>query len=100
MAAAALGHGEFERTLCWCCGGSFEDLQLTRLGDHPEVGVCAGCARWLHRRSRAAADSGSRHPAALARHMIDATRGAVMRRGIQDWPLIGPILRRLDHHLP
>ncbi|WP_371406803.1 hypothetical protein OHA10_14945 [Kribbella sp. NBC_00662] len=51
--------------LCWCCGNQFEEQDLVRLGSHPEVGVCSGCARFLHR-----------------------------------LPLLGPLLHRLDHHLP
>jgi hypothetical protein len=34
---------------CWCCGAEFEERDLVRLGSHPEVGVCFGCARFLQR---------------------------------------------------
>jgi hypothetical protein len=49
MAAMALAPTQVERPACWCCGSMFAEQDLTRLGIHPEVGVCAGCAQWLHR---------------------------------------------------
>jgi hypothetical protein len=98
--AAAVEHDQAERAWCWCCGNTFDEADLTRLGSHPEVGVCAGCAQWLHRRARSAADTGSRTPAAWTRRGVNTIRGRVMRAGIQDWPVVGPLLRRLDRHLP
>lgn len=95
----ALGDSEAGHA-CWCCGRTFAETELTRLGSHPEVGVCAGCARWLNRRARAAADRGRRTPAVTARRGLDRARRLVMRRGMQGWPLLGPVLRRLDRHLP
>jgi hypothetical protein len=88
------------RHACWCCGRTFAETELTRLGSHPEVGVCAGCARWLNRRARAAADRGRRTPAVTARRGLDRARRLVMRRGLQGWPVLGAALRRLDRHLP
>ena len=100
MADVAVAHDQIERTVCWCCGKDVEEPQLLRLGDHPEVGVCTRCAHWLHRRARAVADTGSRRPGALVRRTIDAARRAVVRRGIPHVPLVGPMLRWLDRHLP
>jgi hypothetical protein len=88
------------RHACWCCGRALGETELTRLGSHPEVGVCAGCARWLYRRARAAAEKGRRSPAVTARRGLDRARHLVMRRGLQGWPVLGPVLRRLDRHLP
>lgn len=85
---------------CWCCGTPFEDSELTRLGEHPEVGVCAGCAHWLYRRARLGADRHRRAPTAVLRRGVHRTRGAVIRLGAPDWPVLGPLLRRLDRHLP
>ena len=100
MVAAAVAHDQVERPVCWCCGSTYAEQDLTRLGDHPEVGVCAGCALWLHRRARSAVDVSRRGPAAVVRRGLDAARGRVMRGGAQDWPVLGPLLRRLDRHLP
>ena len=85
---------------CWCCGNTFDESDLTRLGAHPEVGVCAGCAHWLNRRARLAGDHDRRTPGAMVRRGIHAARAGVMRAGIHDWPLVGPLLRRVDRHLP
>jgi hypothetical protein len=99
-AQAAVEHEQVERPVCWCCGNTFDEQDLSRLGSHPEVGVCAGCARWLHRRARSASDAGRRTPGAALRRAVAAARGRVMRAGVQDWPAVGSLLRRLDKHLP
>ena len=43
-------------TTCWCCGQPRPESDLLRLGQHPEVGVCARCAHSLHRRAQERAD--------------------------------------------
>jgi hypothetical protein len=100
MADAAVEHEQAERSACWCCGNTFDEHDLTRLGGHPEVGVCEGCARWLHRCARSASDRSNGSPAAAARRGIEVARARVMRAGVQDWPVDGTLLRRLDRHLP
>lgn len=79
---------------CWCCGGSFPEDRLVRLGDHPEVAVCFACAGYLNRRAREG--QASRRPRALA----EATRRMVTNRGWHRAPVIGRALRWLDHHSP
>ena len=100
--AAAESAGDLQQVepSCWCCGNAFDERDLTRLGTHPEVGVCAGCAHWLHRRARSGADAARTTPSAVVRRGIAGARGRVMRAGAQDWPVLGPLLRRLDRHLP
>lgn len=101
MAAAAVEHAPTERPSCWCCGSTFTEQNLVRLGNHPEVAVCPGCAQWLHRRARNGIDAGRRRtPSAVLLRGLDAARVKVLRAGAQDWPIIGPVLRRLDRHLP
>jgi hypothetical protein len=100
MAAAAVEHAQVERPACWCCGNTFEEQELSRLGSHPEVAVCAGCARWLHRRARPSSDAGVRTPGAVVLRAVAAARHRLMRAGLQDWPVVGRLLRRLDQHLP
>ncbi|WP_427384503.1 hypothetical protein [Janibacter sp. G56] len=99
-AQAAVQDEQAQRPSCWCCGNTFDEQDLSRLGTHPEVGVCAGCAQWLHRRARSTAETGRRTPGAAARRAVSAVRGRVMRAGVQDWPVVGFLLRRLDKHLP
>ena len=100
MAAIAQEHGQVQIPSCWCCGNTFDEKDLTRLGSHPEVGVCAGCALWLSRRARSAADAGLRTPGARLRRTAASTRDTVRRAGLHEWPVLGPLLRRLDRHLP
>ena len=74
---------------CWCCGNTFDESDLTRLGAHPEVGVCAACAHWLDRRARLGRD---RDPAHTRRDGAPGhPRGPVrvMHAGIHDWLLVG-----------
>lgn len=87
------------RTSCWCCGNTFDERTLARLGCHPEVAVCAGCARWLFRRARSAADASVSTPAPALRRLVAAVRNRVMHAGLPGWPLLGPLLRRLDRHM-
>ena len=100
MSAVAEGYDPAEPGRCWCCGNAFAERELTRLGSHPEVGVCAGCAHWLYRRSRVRSDIGRRTPRARVRRRVHAVRARVVRTGAHHWPLLGPLLRRLDRHLP
>lgn len=101
MATSAVEHEQAEQPRCWCCGNLFVDSELTRLGNHPEVGVCAGCARWLHRRAGSGVDARLRQaPGAWVRRAVGVVRGRVIRSGAPDSPLLGPLLRRLDRHLP
>ncbi len=85
---------------CWCCGAAVEEAALTRLGTHPEVGLCADCARWVHRRARAAAERGRRTPGTVVRRSVEGSRDWVMAMGAHGWPVLGPLLRRLDRFLP
>lgn len=100
MATPATEHEHAGQAHCWCCGNAFDESNLTRLGANPEVGVCAGCVHWLHRRARAAADGELRTRGAWVRRVVGSARGQVMRAGAQDWPVIGALFRRLDRHLP
>jgi hypothetical protein len=100
MEAAAVMHDQADSVTCWCCGNAFDEHDLSRLGSHPEVAVCGRCAQWLYRRARANAESGSRTPGVLVRRGLAAARRGVMRARLQGWPVLGPLLRRLDRHLP
>lgn len=85
---------------CWCCGSAFPEADLVRLGQHPEVGVCLGCARWLYRRRTERLDRARPTVPARVRSVVRATRAAVIRRGWPDRPKLGRLLRWIDRHIP
>jgi hypothetical protein len=85
---------------CWCCGGEFEDRDLVRLGAHPEVGVCLGCARHLQRRAAEREDELRPSRAARVRAGVRGARDWVIGRGWHQLPILGRLLRRIDRHLP
>ena len=90
--AEAVGDEGFNEVACWCCGQWRVESGVVRLGEHPEVAVCFGCAHFLH----AARPS----PAARARDFLRAARELVIRRGWHSLPVIGAMLRRLGSRLP
>jgi hypothetical protein len=85
---------------CWCCGKTFGEDTLVRLGAHPEVGVCLQCAIWLKR--RALAHHHKQHPSLPGRLLseIDTVRNKVIERGWHNHPWLGPLLRRINRYLP
>jgi hypothetical protein len=89
--------GETGESGCWCCGRVTSEEGLVRLGNHPEVGVCIGCVRFLGRRARD-------HKASVMRKRLRGTaesiRGEVMSRGWHERPVIGPALLWINRHVP
>jgi hypothetical protein len=85
---------------CWCCGGSFAEPELVHLGSHPEVGLCADCAHWVHR--RAAEQAAARRGGLPARYRgaFAATRSWVIQHEVHNLPVLGRLLRGLDRRLP
>ena len=86
---------------CWCCGGAFTEPELVYLDSHPEVGLCAGCAHWVHRRAseQATARRGG-GPSARYRRAFAATRSWVILHEVHNLPVLGRLLRDLDRRLP
>ena len=82
---------------CWCCGSSFPESALTRLGQHPEVGVCTGCADYLRRRARASQAGRITGPLYRAGNRI---RDAIIARGWHNRPVAGAVLRAVDRKSP
>jgi hypothetical protein len=82
---------------CWCCGRTTAEEALVRLGNHPEVGVCASCVRFLGRRARD-------YQASVVRKQLrgaaESVRGQVISRGWHERPVIGPVLLWIDRHVP
>jgi hypothetical protein len=82
---------------CWCCGRMTAQEALVRLSNHPEVGVCISCVRFLSRRARDYQASVTRKK---LRGTAESIRGQVMSRGWHERPVIGPALRWIDKHVP
>lgn len=85
---------------CWCCDGEFAEISLVRLGAHPEVAVCTGCAFYLNRRAVAKEDAHRRGPGSRVRGGIAALRRWVIDHGWHERGRLGALLRRIDRHLP
>jgi hypothetical protein len=85
---------------CWCCGHQRAESDVVRLGEHPEVAVCLGCAHFLHQRARGREDAARPSPASRVRDALRAGRRLVMRRGWHQAPVLGRVLRRLGQRLP
>ena len=86
--------------VCWCCGQPQHADDIVHLGNHPEVGVCLGCAHYLHQQARGREDAAHPSPAARARDALRAARSLVIARQWHEKPLIGRPLRWLGRHLP
>lgn len=86
--------------VCWCCGNQFDEPDLVRLGSHPEVGVCFGCARFLQRRAAERRDELRPTRASRVRDGVRGIREGVIARGWHRLPAVGRVLRRIDRHLP
>lgn len=97
--AGAPGHvsGPVE---CWCCGERQAESSVVRLGNHPEVAVCLGCAHSLHRGARAREDVGVRSAGSAGRALLRAATSTVVRHGWHTRPVIGPVLRAIGRRLP
>ena len=87
-------------TGCWCCGTKYPEAELVRLGQHPEVGVCLRCARWLQRRAVQRHDEHHPSPTARLHAGIRAVQSAVIRKGWHERGMLGGVLRWIDRRLP
>ncbi len=85
---------------CWCCGSAYQESDLVRLGNHPEVGVCLACAHYLHQQARGREDARRPSPASRVRDQLRAARQVVIRRGWHRNRVIGRPLRWLGRRLP
>jgi hypothetical protein len=85
---------------CWCCGQRFSAERLVHLGNHPEVGVCLGCAHFLHQQAHARADQLRPSLAGRMRDQLRRARKQVRDHHWHQQPVIGPALRWLGRYLP
>ena len=100
MAMLSTGREPADRTFCWCCGQEQPPHDLVHLDDHPEVGVCLGCAHFLHQQAWIREDA--RRPSAMTRVRdgMRSIRELVTRHGLHRKPVFGPVLRWLGSRLP
>jgi hypothetical protein len=89
-----------EQSSCWCCGVPYAEEELVYLGSHPEVGLCANCALWVHRRAAEAAASRRGGPASWYRLAFRRATDWVLEHDLQNRPGIGRLLLRLNRLLP
>ena len=96
-AADAGGGGEAE---CWCCGQRYPGERLVRLGSHPEVAVCLGCAHFLHHQAGQREDALRPSIASRLRDGLRWARRVVMDHCWHQRPAVGRPLRWLGRRLP
>ena len=85
---------------CWCCGARGAPSRMVRLGDHPEVHLCPGCAHFVHQQACRIEDEVDPGPVALVRDRLRTLRALVIRRGWHHNRVIGGTLRWLGRYLP
>jgi hypothetical protein len=100
QASGTVGGGVAGEVVCWCCGQQRAESDVVRLGEHPEVAVCLGCAHFLHQQARGREDAARRSPASLVRDGLRAGRRLVMRRRWHQAPVLGRALRWIGRRLP
>lgn len=87
-------------TKCWCCNGEYDERELVRLGAHPEVGICLACA--VDVKQRAGEREDELRPTAITKLRTGVRRSRVWVIA-HDWhnrPILGPVLRWINRHLP
>lgn len=85
---------------CWCCGAIEDPARLVHLGNHPEVTLCLGCARWVSKRAWEIEDASKAGPVVRVRDRFRAARRAVVDRGWHHHRVFGGPLRWLGKRLP
>lgn len=85
---------------CWCCGIVDDPSLMIHLGNHPEVALCRGCARWAAKQAWEIDDRAKTGPLVIARDRFRNLRQAVVDRGWYHGKLIGRPLRWLGRRLP
>jgi hypothetical protein len=100
MAIPAARDESIELIECWCCGQRQSEHTVVRLGNHPEVCVCLGCAHFLHLQARTREDTLRPSLGSGLRGWLRFARRAVIQREWHQKRVIGPPLRWLGRHLP
>ncbi|HEY2296438.1 MAG TPA: hypothetical protein VGH43_01820 [Jatrophihabitans sp.] len=89
-----------ESSECWCCGAVGDPDRMVHLGNHPEVALCIGCARWAAQQAWGLEDRSKSGPLVAARDGLRAARRTVIEHGWQHNRVIGGPLRWIGKRLP
>lgn len=100
MAETRREDGHAEPSRCWCWGSRIDAGRVVRLGDHPEVGICPRCARWIGKSGREIEDRDPHGGAVLLRDQMRRLRCTAVAKGWQHRPLVGKGLRWLGRWMP
>lgn len=98
--SAAVEDSELEPSACWCCGTIDAHERMVHLGNHPEVSLCLGCARWAAKEAWEIEDHGRTGPVVWARDRFRAIRRGVVDRGWHSHRVFGGLLRWLGKRVP
>jgi len=85
---------------CWCCGAVGDPTRMVHLGRHPEVSVCAACARWAAKQAWELDDQSKTGPLVRVRDRCRSVRQTVIRKGWHHNRVIGAPLRWIGKHTP
>jgi hypothetical protein len=85
---------------CWCCGRVDAPTLMVHLGNHPEVALCRGCARWAAHQAWEIDDRAKTGVLVSMRRRLRTVRQAIVERGWHHSRLFGPPLRWLGDRLP
>jgi hypothetical protein len=73
---------------------------MVHLGNHPEVALCRGCARWAGKQAGQIDDRSKTGPLVAARNGLRSARQEVIRRGWHRSRVLGAPLRWIGKRLP
>lgn len=97
---AAAEDADLNPSACWCCGAIDAPDRMVRLGNHPEVALCLGCARWAAKEAWEIEDQDRTDPLVRARDCFRAIRRSVVDRGWHTQRVFGGPLRWIGKRLP
>ncbi len=89
-----------ELSECWCCGAMNDPARMVHLGNHAEVALCLGCARWAAKQAWAIEDESKAGPVVIIRDRLRGMRRHVVDRGWHKNRIIGGPLRWIGKRLP
>jgi hypothetical protein len=97
---AVVDDADMSPSACWCCGAIDAPERMVHLGNHPEVALCLGCARWAAKKAWEIEDLARTGPLVSARDRLRAVRRGVVDRGWHRHPVLRGPLRRIGKRLP
>lgn len=93
-------HSADSETDCWCCGRVENPARMVHLGNHPEVNICTGCARWIGKSAGEIDDRDRTGVTVQIRGGLRAVRNRVVEHGWHRSAFFGPCLRWIGRHTP